>query len=1036
VTAEVALSGTFNDYGGDGPTSWSGTYEAPLWNCAQHGPDLIDAACARFYPFIYRWTPVDGPTITFPFLTFFSGITGGLPNFNGNFHFYYAQISAANKNESPLARLRLNFEPQLGVGTEYADAGLGAQQIVYPYYAGLGSSELDLGASGLIPNLRAETYGSNVVYPTGDADFADMIEDTIKSGILQLGPIAGVGVGGIETYLGDIQRGVNCNEMPGAIQKTIYRQLEPDDPTLRFNQANQLNSILIGISSWRQAGPGSPPTIADTAANAWTPVFATGNVLNFGVWTAQAVAAGNNDVTFTYNGNTFPFDVHAYLLEMDPASDTVEATNSVSGTTPGPGANTVSLSVTTAGPSFLIATFFVQQGFITQLPLESSHWKTLFTQDDFTQSGVFYRRVAAAGTYTFNLGIGGSGGIPYGIVMLALSKSQPARYPAALGLIVDPDTLQLTRLQDRANGLQGIGVFDSQKPAAEWLKDLVMCANTAPVWSGFRLKLIPWSEVSATGQGAVYTSPTASGPIADLGENDFIGDGKNPIIEVSRTAQVDAPNVWQIEHVDRQNNYDTTVTSQADQGSIALYGTRKQSPITLHEVASPLVARMLLGIIQRRQTNIRNTYKGKLKQKWFQLEPMDLVTITEPKLKIDHLPVRVTKVVEDEHYNIDAEFEPFIYGVHAPIPVATTTAAPFQSGSDASAGNVNAPVIFEAVPRLTAGGDAELWLVISSPSIVYGGAIVYISTDGGAHYNPVPNGVARGNAAVGVTTADWPAATDPDTTNDLPLDLTQSLGTLNSYQTSDEDNFTYPCWIEHGNPTIPYGLMTYAVAQLIGTNLYTLKATGGGHKLRRCVFGAPAPLNDVDHPSGSRWAFLDPSGVGIVKIVMDPRWIGVTLHFKILSFNVFGGGIQSLSDPGLVDYTFTPTGLPASSVVGSNNQYVQTPIVALSQFSATQINMAQVTEQFSGNSANYNARTFTITDPGSTPTVYYVTIQDPGQLGDTGTGTTLTAFCETSNAKVGQPGYVYIGFIQAAHVPASAVPAPGGWPPPQTFIVN
>ena len=39
---------------------------------------------------------------------------------------------------------------------------------------------------------------------------------------------------------------------------------------------------------------------------------------------------------------------------------------------------------------------------------------------------------------------------------------------------------------------------------------------------------------------------------------------------------------------------------------------------------------------------------------------------------------------------------------------------------------------------------------------------------------------------------------------------------------------------------------------------------------------------------------------------MDPKWIGVTLHFKFPTFNTFGGAAQALSD--CTDYTYAPTG--------------------------------------------------------------------------------------------------------------------------------
>jgi hypothetical protein len=239
--------------------------------------------------------------------------------------------------------------------------------------------------------------------------------------------------------------------------------------------------------------------------------------------------------------------------------------------------------------------------------------------------------------------------------------------------------------------------------------------------------------------------------------------------------------------------------------------------------------------------------------------------------------------------------------------------------------------------------------------------------------------------------------------------------------------------VEGGTSDIPYELMTYAVATLTGTNLYTLSATSG-NKLRRAVYGAPQSLAGVSHASGSRWAFLSPDGTGILKVDMDPTWIGKTLYFKFVSFNALLGGQQSLAD--VSPYTYTPTGTVGSGQTSQNYlNYTLTPASPLSQPNSTHIAMAQCVAKFSTNSANYNARSFVIPDPGGTPTTYYVTVYDPGYVGDTGSGTTLTAYCETSDAKVGKEGYTYIGSVIAVTGGGGSV-TPGGWPLQQLFLIN
>jgi len=107
---------------------------------------------------------------------------------------------------------------------------------------------------------------------------------------------------------------------------------------------------------------------------------------------------------------------------------------------------------------------------------------------------------------------------------------------------------------------------------------------------------------------------------------------------------------------------------------------------------------------------------------------------------------------------------------------------------------------------------------------------------------------------------------------------------------------------------------------------------------------------------------------------------------------------------------------------------------ALSNPTATSIDMAQVTVQFPSNSVTYNARTFTIPDP-TVPTTYYVTITDPGYVGDAPGQTNLTAICQTSDALVGVPGNTYIGSIVAEPGGGGTITTPGGSSGDSEFVL-
>jgi hypothetical protein len=970
---------TFNDYGNpNGPTTIpAGTWEVPLWNAAYHGPDpgLPSIFRGGFNPY-YIWTPSMGNVVR-------------LAGASGTINVYYAQLfpdgsSQYGKKQSgtdiPAGALHLTFEPILGDGPEYtgndSQSGqpLSAQKILYPCYAGLGSGDFQTGQTGL-PQVSAEFLAAYAINPEGDADFADMIEDIFKQGLSQPGYATASDPPDLQnSNIHLMQRGLACYDWPGMVQATSIVELEAWNPPLTYWQANQAGNILIGVVD----GGVAPGTLAisDDAVNAWNLISSPG--ARGACWYAIANAAlPGNQVTF----GGMSYDWFGAIFELGGVDTFDAAANATNGS------RSVSIATTNASgtPGYLFA--FVDFGFETHFPPPASAdnipvWTLLQNAGRYL---VYSRTVYQPGEYTFT-----SPGDAAVITLAAFKCADPPSYPKPLGNILDDASMQLTRAQCKAAGLWGSLVMDSQQKASDWLEKLYKAANAAPVWSGFKLKSIPYSEASAAGNGAIYNAPTAAGPTL-LKISDFIRESDDqPLYQIKRKAQVDVPNSKQIQHPNRAGDYNDTVVSQPLTAAIALFGSRKDSPDDMRMIQDPAVARMILNIEVNKE-NLRNTITFKLNASRNLLEPMDLVTIpADPLTGIPAIDVRLTEAEEDDAFALSCEAEPFVYGTYSPVALPVTSVQPYQLQGGATAGDVNAPVIFEPVPLLTGSNQGQIWLVVSaapgqmiqavvadggagySPGDVldvveagalggqvtvssvsagvitgvtvlaagknyavgtnlpttggagtgatinitqisagYGGCLVYLSTDGGSSYNPI--GQIFGNGVTGVSTADWPAAADPDTTNNLLLDLSESAGTLNSYQVADEDSFTYPCYIEGGGIySIPYELMTYAIATLTGTSQYTLEATGGNH-LRRGVYGAPNPLTGVDHPSASRFAFLGLPTIaqpqGMFKMNLDPSWIGKTLWFKFASVNSSGAGAQSPAD--LTAYPFTPTGLGA-----------------------------------------------------------------------------------------------------------------------------
>jgi hypothetical protein len=1213
-----SFHGTFNDFGGQGPVPWSLTgQEIPMWNAFQPGPDVTNESGYRFAPLTYRWRPDFGNRF---FLDEDISLNALL---EGTLRVYYTARSTVIKHQTPLAHARLTFENELGNGPEFV--GHEGQQIIYPQFAGCGSPDIDLGSSGAIPSLRPEVQGSYSFYSRGDADFTDMMETVIRSGVQHSG-----------FELSELHRGVNCSNYPGPIQKKWYYQGEPGSRIIHTDYEVTQGNILFVYARCRNfTSTPSPQSISDSLGNSWILLFSgvTQSDGQVDVWYAIANSSGLDTITVT--GGAYDHALHFCEMGGVDTIDDFQMFQEV-------GAPVVGTLNTTNDPTTpAVVMAFVDGSVIVQRPptIYPHFWDELISNSKTEYVDSYVRTVLYPGPVKFSYSDTASG-----LFMIAFKNSGPAAYAKALGNILDTASIELTRAQCRAGGLWGSVDMDSQRKASEWLDDFATCANAVYVWSGDKLKVIPRSEVSATGNGAVYVSPTAAGPVFDLTERDFIGDSTTSPVVVTRTAQVDLPNILQIEHLDRNSDYNQCVTSQPDAGSVALYGPRKDPPQTLHMIMDPVIARKILAAQARRNANIRNTYSFKLPASFFLLEPMDLLSLTEPLLGLYKFPARLTSITENADFELDCVAEQFVYGVNALNDLTATAPQPnvlINTGIDG--GSVNVPIIFEPVPRLTSSGIAsELWMVVSSSNPNYGGSVAYVSTDGGLSYNKVavilgnsvtgevlviPTPIVINNRGAGVTysvtSADagtvlqfptsanvavslpdpttlpadftlfifygsditlhsvpagtltitpavdlingaanfvmpgtppninwvvkitiggagylaqgsgdlvggsavysyvaavlntggavgWPAWSDPDSANDLFLDLTESNGELLSYAVQDEDNFTFPCYVssdlaptptvaagpqsydspnlcipfnvpfgpggtefglsivrlrgawviyganggaagtvsydalgpcgggtsftlnagtppigcgscygadkvpafifmgpvdrglgfnyefenvslaftnsgpivgrarvdipngapfgsdvvslngvtwpggagyvlggaavmiemqpEHpGNPSLfifmgigqgffpapagwtyvasgnyiqcysqvashgdppdsKYELMTYAIATLTSPNKYELMATGGGNKLRRSVYGAPTPNFGVNHSPGTRFAFLNPSGVGMAKIPLDPRWIGVTLHFKFPSFNTLLGSPQKWAE--------------------------------------------------------------------------------------------------------------------------------------------
>jgi len=416
------------------------------------------------------------------------------------------------------------------------------------------------------------------------------------------------------------------------------------------------------------------------------------------------------------------------------------------------------------------------------------------------------------------------------------SLTQLSTYCSSYGLLISPS---LTEQE---------AIFDI-------IKRLLQACNSEIVYSEGKVKLIPYGEQAL---GAYTPNVT---PIYDLTDDDFL-DTESPI-KVTRSSPSDAFNSVKVEYFNRANAYNIETDEQQDLANIELYGYRPQDVLTLHDVCDPAVAHTVAQLLLNRVLYIRNTYEFRVTWRYCLLEPMDIVTITDPVIGLNKLQVRIIEISEDEEYQLTIKAEDFPFGVSTAslYPKQGNNATVLDYGI--SAGNTNSPMIFEAPDVLST--SLEIWAGASGGSL-WGGCDVWVSYDN-ASYKKI--------GTITTPTRQGVIVTDGGTT--LDVDMTMSRSSLLSGTALDFAN----------NSMIFYcngELFSYQNANLTAQYKYTITPT------KRGLYNSLS----ATHINGDLVSRVEQSTA--IKIPFTDTQIGQTIYIKLPSFNVYGNGYQNVAD--------------------------------------------------------------------------------------------------------------------------------------------
>lgn len=421
-----------------------------------------------------------------------------------------------------------------------------------------------------------------------------------------------------------------------------------------------------------------------------------------------------------------------------------------------------------------------------------------------------------------------------------------------------------------ANNLLLSPVLDSQQRASNTIEEWLTATNSAAFWSEGVLKIRPYGDTAATGNGVTWT-PDIS-PEYDLTENDLQAD-VNGAVKLDIKDQSDAYNVVQFEFYDRANQYNTAIATAQDLSNIVEFGQRKQDPVTVHAICDAAIAQKAVQLYLQRVLYVRETYTFRLPWSFVLLEPMDLVTLTTTadELQLNRQLVRILEIEEDEDGLLTFTAEGVDAGVAGAAQYASHSGDGYIGNTDVAPGSVSSPALFVPPVGLT-GFDPEVWCAVASTSATWGGCEVWVSADG-TNYSRA--GRIDGPARYGALSAALPSHADPDNANTLSVNLATSLGALDG-GTAAEMNAAATLAIIDGE------LISYQRATLTGAYAYNLSP------LRRGLNGtAPAA-----HASGATFVRLDDA---IFKLNYASLNVGETIWVKFPSFNLWGKGLQDLS---------------------------------------------------------------------------------------------------------------------------------------------
>ncbi|MDQ7989013.1 MAG: phage tail protein [Candidatus Dactylopiibacterium sp.] len=421
---------------------------------------------------------------------------------------------------------------------------------------------------------------------------------------------------------------------------------------------------------------------------------------------------------------------------------------------------------------------------------------------------------------------------------------------------------------------------DSQKPARDWLKDVLDATVATVIDDDERIRIVPLGDQPV---GAWQPDTT---PVYDLTEHDVLSDPN-----VRRKQPQDLSNTLTLTYTSRERDYSSIPVKARDITHVNQYGEKAESK----ELACITRADMAIHVaesLKDRALYQLAEVELRLDERFILLQAADIITLTFGPHALDHFPLRVREVTIAPDGEITVLADEWPAGVASPAKIETQPADGYVPNYNVAPGDTHPPVVFE--PPVSLASQPEIW-VAASGGPNWGGAEAWVSLDD-ATYSRI--GVITGATRHGILTAAYPLGPDPDATNVLSVDISASGGQLMPVTPAVRDLFESLCFV--GTAT-GGELVAYQGAVLTGSGRYNLT------NMRRGAYGTKRQA----HAAGAQFARLDGA---VMRYPYNTDLIGKTIYLKLRSYNKFGAHLQDLADVAALAYVVR--GAPLGAVGG------------------------------------------------------------------------------------------------------------------------